>query len=182
MFAPTLKLRLLGTALVALALAGCATMTVRSYSEKGATFPHYETYMWGPADELTTGDPRLDNNPFFHERVRADVEKLLAARGFKKVTAAPGDLIVHYHASFRDRIDVNGIDREYGYCEEVDTCRPYVSEAGTLTIDLVDAKAKRLAWRGWAEGTVNGVIENQDYMEKKIDDAVAKIGENIPRR
>lgn len=181
MFAPTLKLPLLGAALVAVALAGCATMTVRSYAEKGATFPHYQTYMWGPADELTTGDPRLDNNPFFHDRVRADVEKLLAARGFKKQMAAPADLTVHYHASFRDRIDVNGIDREYGYCEDVDSCRPYISEAGTLTIDLVDTKTKRLAWRGWAEGTVNGVIDNQAWMEKQIDEAVTKIVESIPR-
>ncbi len=181
MFAPTLKLPLLGAALIAVALAGCATMTVRSYAEKGATFPHYQTYMWGPADELTTGDPRLDNNPFFHDRVRADVEKLLAARGFKKQRAAPVDLTVHYHASFRDRIDVNGIDREYGYCENVDSCRPYISEAGTLTIDLVDTKTKRLAWRGLAEGIVNGVIENQAWMEKQIDEAVTRIVESIPR-
>ncbi|MEO8677631.1 MAG: DUF4136 domain-containing protein [Vicinamibacterales bacterium] len=182
MFAPTLKLRLIGAAFVAAALAGCASMTVRSYTERGAQFPHYTTYIWGTPDELTTGDPRLDNNPFFRDRVRADVDRLLAERGFKKVMAAPADLIVHYHASFHDRIDVNGIDREYGYCEDVDSCRPYIAEAGTLTIDLVDAKAKRLAWRGWAEGTVDGMVENQAYMEKKVDDAVTRIVENIPRR
>ena len=181
MFAPTVKLRFLVIALVAAVGAGCATMTAHSYVEKGAQFPHYTTYMWGTPDQMTTGDPRLDNNPFFQERIRGDVDKLLAARGFKKQLAAPADLIVHYHASFRDRIDVNGVDREYGYCEDPDTCRPYVSRAGTLTIDLVDARAKRLAWRGWSEGTVEGMIDDQKWMEKKLDDAVTKIVDGIPR-
>ena len=180
MFAPTLKLRILAITLFAPALTACATMSVRSYAERGAQFPHYQIYMWGPADQLTTGDPRLDNNPFFHERIQADVDKLLAARGYKKVMTAPSDLTVHYHASIVQRVDVNGVDREYGYCD-ADECRPYVSEAGTLAIDLVDSRTKRLAWRGWAESTVDGVIDNQAWMEKKIDDAVARIVENIPR-
>lgn len=180
MFTQSVKARALAIAIVAVALAGCATMQVSSYVERGATFPHYQTYMWGPADQLATGDPRLDNNPFFNERIQADVEKQLAGRGFMKVNVAPADLTVHYHASFHDRIDVNGVDREYGYCDAED-CRPYVSEAGTLTIDLVDARTKRLAWRGWAEGTMDGVIDDQAQMERKIHDAVTHIVEGIPK-
>ena len=57
-----------------------------------------------------------------------------------------------------------------------------MSDAGTLTIDLVDSNSKRLAWRGWAEGSVDGVVDNQAGMEKKIDDAVTRIVEGVPRR
>ena len=173
--------RFAAVAVLAMALTGCATMNVRSYVERGTDLARYHTYTWGPADTLSTGDPRLDNNPFFHERIRADVEKRLAGKRFEKTTLGTPDLLVHYHASVNQRIDVNGADREYGYCVADDDCRPYVSEAGTLTLDLVDTRTNKVIWRGWAEGTVDGVIDNQDWMEQKIDEAVTRILERLPR-
>jgi hypothetical protein len=155
-------------------------MNVSSYVERGVDLRVYHSYAWAPSDRLSTGDPRLDNNPFFAERVQSDAEKHLAARGFEKKTDAP-DLLVHYHASIRQRIDVNGIDRERGYCSE-DDCRPYVYEAGTLLLDLVDARTQKIVWRGWAEDTVDGVIDNQELMEQQIDKAVGQIMERLPGR
>jgi len=38
-----------------------------------------------------------------------------------------------------------------------------------------------LIWRGWAEGSIEGVIDNQTWMESRIDEAVAKILERLPR-
>ena len=78
-------------------------------------------------------------------------------------------------------IEVDGVDRAYGYCE-AEECRPYVAEAGTLTIDLVDTRTNRVIWRGWSEGIVDGVIDNQAWLEKRIDDAVTRIVDNVPRR
>jgi hypothetical protein len=57
-----------------------------------------------------------------------------------------------------------------------------VYDAGTLLIDLVDARTNRLVWRGWAEGSVDGVIDNQEWMEARIDEAVTRILERLPRR
>jgi len=176
-----MRIRFAAAALIAVASMGCATLNVRSYAERGAAFTRYHTYTWGPADELTTGDPRLDANPFFHGRIQADVEQRLAARGFEKVQSGSADLTVHYHANLRQRVDVGGVDRGFGYCD-ADECRPYVSEAGTVTIDLVDARTRRLVWRGWVEGTLDGVVDNQSWMERKIDDAVARIVDTIPRQ
>jgi hypothetical protein len=36
-------------------------------------------------------------------------------------------------------------------------------------------------WRGWAEDSFDGVVENQDWMEAEIDEAVARILETLPR-
>ena len=47
-------------------------------------------------------------------------------------------------------IDVNEADQKYGYCDE---CRAEVYDAGTLTLDLIDAQTGRLVWRGWADRT-----------------------------
>jgi len=164
-------------ALGALALAACASMDVRSFVERGADPTLYRTYNWGPADAQATGDPRLDNNVFFSERIQAQVEKRLNARGFEKTTADPPDLLIHYHASVTQEISANGADQPYAYCED---CKPYVYDAGTILVDLVDARTRRLVWRGWAEGSIAGAIDDQVWMEKRIDDAVARILERLP--
>jgi hypothetical protein len=163
------------------ALAGCAAVGVSSYQERGLDLRQYRTYAWGPADAFSTGDPRLDNNRFFDEHVRTQVEKELASRGFRKTTSGPPDLLVHYHASFTQDIAVRDIDRRYLYCTEGDS-RPYAYDAGTLLVDLVDARTSRLAWRGWAEGSVEGAIDDQESMESRIDAAVSRILERLPRR
>ncbi len=163
-----------------LVLAGCATMNVSSYAERNFDPARYRTYGWGPSEELRTGDARLDNNELFDAAVRADVERALAAKGFVKAATGTPDLLVHYHASVGQEIDVREIDRGYAYCEDFD-CRPYVYEAGTLFIDLVDPATRRLMWRGWAEGSVEGVIDDQTLLERRIADAVDRIAARLPR-
>jgi hypothetical protein len=179
MHTPLRLRRVAALAIFALALSGCATMNVSSYVERGVDFTRYHTYQWVPVDSVPTGDPRLDNNPFFHERVEAEVEKQLAARGFEKTTSGTPDLKVHFHANMTQRIDVNAIDPQYGYCR-VGDCRPNVYDAGTLLLDFVDTRTNDIVWRGWAEGSMEGVIDNQEWMEEKIGDAVARILEKLP--
>jgi Domain of unknown function (DUF4136) len=168
--------------LSALWLTGCASMNVSSYVERGTDLKQYQTYNWGPAEPEATGDVRLDNNPFFHERIKADIESQLGRRGFEKTWETP-DLFLHYHASMKQRIDVNGIDRERGYCNAGE-CKPFVYEAGTLLLDIVDARTNRIVWRGWVEDGIdlNGVIDDQRLMEARIDETVARLIARLPPR
>lgn len=161
------------------ALAGCASMNVDFYSAQGFEPQRYRTYAWGERDNFSTGDPRLDNNEVFDRLVRADVDRMLASKGFIKVTTGEPDLLVHYHANVTQEVRVREIDVQYGGCEDFD-CRPEVYEEGTLFIDLVDPATNRLVWRGWAEGSVDGVIDNQALLERQVADAVAKIAEKLP--
>lgn len=165
----------------ALALTGCAAMHVGSYLERGADFTRYRTYNWGPADRLSTGDPRLDGNPFFHDRVRADVERVLATRGFEKTASATPEVLVYYHTNVTQQLLASDIDRPIGD-DRHDDSRAFVYEGGTLVVDLVDARTNSLIWRGWAKGRVEGVIDNQEWMEQKIDEAITRILERLPRR
>ncbi len=172
-------LRLPLAACAALTLSACATMQVNSYMERGTSLAQYRTYDWGPADTSPTGDPRLDHNELVEARIRMAVERELNRRGFEKATAGTPDLMVHYHASVTQEIDVRDLDRDYAFCEQAD-CRPFVYDAGTLFVDLVDARTRRLAWRGWAEGSVDGVIDDQERMNARIDEAVSKILQRLP--
>jgi hypothetical protein len=167
-------IRLAGLLTVALMLTGCASMEVRSYIARGADLRGHRTYNWARDDARSTGDPRLDNNRFFQEHLQATVDEQLASRGFEK-TDSP-DLIVRYHASASQELD-NGKAGDNGECEE---CEPEVYDRGTLFIDLVDARTDRLVWRGWARGNIDGVIDDQDWMEQRIDDAVARIMRELP--
>lgn len=169
--------------MVALAVTatGCATMSVSSHVQRGLNFSQYRTFDWGPADALPTGDPRLDQNPFFKDHLEGAVEKQLAMKGFERA-AGTADLLVHYHASINRRIDVNRIDQTYGYCYDAD-CRARVVdyEAGTLVLDMVDTRTNRVVWRGWAQDSVESVLNNEDRMARKIDEAVKRMMAQFPR-
>jgi hypothetical protein len=165
--------------LAAFTIVGCAPLKVSSDVERDVDMTRYHTYSWDSTDLLPTGDPRLDNNPFFHRRVQADVEKELATRGFEKATSGTPELLIHYHASVYQKIDVNSADEQRGYCGGY---KPYVYEVGTLVLDLVDARTKRVVWRGSAQGMVEGIIDNQDWMEQKIDQAVTQLLATLPPR
>ena len=163
-------------------LTACAAaMQVHSFTERGAEFNRYRTYGFAAPDLFSTGDPRLDNNPFFQERVRVAVAKQLAARGYEKTASSTPDLLIHVHASVTQEINVNELDRNAGYCRSGD-CGSFVYDAGTLLLDLVDGHTNHLAWRGWSEGSIDGVVDDQAWMEQRIDDAVTRILARLPRR
>ena len=133
----------------ALGAVGCASIRAGSYIERNIDLAQYRTYEWGPADALPTGDPRLDQNPFFQDHVQGAIERGLASKGFGRTSEGAPDLLIHYHASVSQRIDLSRLDRA-GSCYTED-CQVRVVEfdAGTLVVDILDARTGRLVWRGW---------------------------------
>ncbi len=167
-------------ALGALVLAaGCASMNVNSYVERGYVLNRFHTYAWSPAPAAATGDPRLDSNPFFDQQLRAEVEVQMAKRGFER-TAGMADLLVHYHVNMIQRIESKDLDEQYGSCDK-GNCRADVFDSGTILIDLIEPHTEKVVWRGWAEGAMDGVVDNQAWMEAKINQAVTRIFERLPR-
>src|ERR1051325_3031420 len=137
-----------------LALPACATMNVSSHIERGIDFAQYRTWDFGPADALPTGDPRLDNNPFFKDYLEGAVGRALEARHYARNAATP-DLLVHYHANISKTFDVNDADMHNGYCDR--DCEPAVIEyeLGTIVLDVVDGHTNRVIWRGWAQDHID---------------------------
>jgi hypothetical protein len=108
------------------------------------------------------------------------VDRELASRRLEKGLLEKVDLVVHYHASVTQAIDVRGVHPDYKYCEE-ENCGPYVYEAGSLLVDLVDARTQQLVWRGWADAVFDDVIDDQRSMEVMVDDVVKRIFRRLPR-
>ena len=171
--------RLTVIAVAALALSACATMSVRSFQERDATLTRYHTFDWIPSGDRETGDPRLDNNPFFHNRIHSVIENQLTRYGLAHDAEGMPDVLVHYHASVTQKINPNGADQPSAPGEYAE---PYVFDAGSVVIDLVDFRTGKLLWRGWADDVMDGAIDSQDWMEKTVDEAVTKILAQLPAR
>ena len=170
--------RLVAAALLALAITGCATMNVASHIERGVTFSELRTWEWGAPDGLPTGDARLDNNAFFNDHLQGAVEKALARHGYARVDrGATPDLLIHYHANINQRFQVIAPDPN---C--IDNCQPQTIDyaQGTLVIDVLNARTNKLLWRGWAQDSMEGIIDNQARMERQIDEAVRKMFARFP--
>ncbi len=166
---------------IALAGAGCATMTVSSHVEPGLDISPYHSFNWGPADALPVQDSRLADNPFYKDHIQGEVERQLGARGFTLDTDKP-DLLIHYHAVIDRRLDVDRVDQEHGYCFD-DGCqaRTFEYESGTLVIDVVDARSNKVIWRGWAQDTVERSLKNEDRLATQIEQSVRRMLARFPR-
>jgi len=79
MYSPSRWVRFAVLAVSAVALTRCASTDIHSYLERGADLGRYHTYAWGRADAMSTGDPRLDGNPFFEERLQFRRQQLNGA-------------------------------------------------------------------------------------------------------
>ena len=63
------------------------------------------------------------------------------------------------------------------------------NEVGTVLIDVVDGHTNRLIWRGWAQHSVDGVLDNptkfqarvQARFQARIQEAVTRMFGRFPR-
>jgi len=165
----------------ALLLASCATVTSSSHVDTGIDFAQYRSFDWGAPDVFPVGDPRLDHNSTFVDYLQGAVEKQLAARGLEHSTAERSDLLIHFHASIDQRIEIAATDARRGYCFE-GNCENGVQEyeAGTLIVDVVDRKTDKLIWRGWAQRSVDGVLDDRARLVRMIDEGVVKMFAGFP--
>jgi hypothetical protein len=175
---PIRRLALAVTAVSLIGFTACAPITVTSFTERGVDPSTYRTFAWDPTDTAVPGDPRLDNNPFFHEYVREAIDLQLIMRGYERSGLQP-DLRVHYHASSRQKTNITGLEPTTQRCRD---CAVEVYDEGTLLIDLTDARTGTLVWRGVAKSGLAGVVDNQTKMEETIERVVARIFAKLPRR
>ena len=168
-----------GVVLAATLATGCASMRIGTYVARDTDFSRYHTFAWTTADALPVGDPRLDHNPILVDYLQGAVERGLQKHELLLVPpSAHPDLLVHFHGSVRQVVSVAGASRahEYGVSEDVEVV---TFDEGTLVIDLVDAGDGRLVWRGWAIDSVDGIVDSQDRMKQKVNEAVARLLANF---
>jgi hypothetical protein len=172
-------------ALAVLSFAAACTAGIRAGADfaPDLDFSTFSTYVWDEPDTRPVGDPRLESNPFFEERLHVAIERELEARGLRQV-ASGASLIVHHHATVRDHVEVYEADRAAGYGtpEYGEGTQVVQYEEGTLLIDIADARSNDLVWRGWAQFDIGRALEDPQVMSEQIDEAVVKMFESFPIR
>jgi len=148
---------------------------------KAANFAAFKTYAH--KDGTKVGQPLID------ERIVNAIDTEMAAKGLTKTEANP-DLFVVYHIAFDKQKDISTYSSGHaggygpygwGWGGGMSTTTTQVRDilVGTLVIDLADAKAGQLAWRGMGVKEVNTTAK-PEKRDKNISEAVAKIFKNYP--
>jgi len=161
-----------------------APMSAGADFDASVDFRRYDTFAWEDAIPLPTGDPRLDENPFFDARIRESVTAELVSRGILQVDLeAEPSLLVHYHASVQDRVEVYDRDTASGYdvAEFGPGTEVYQWEEGTLLVDLVDAESMRVIWRGWSRTDVTRALDDLQAMAALLQAAAREMFSHLPR-
>ncbi|MGB1658432.1 MAG: DUF4136 domain-containing protein [Longimicrobiales bacterium] len=147
-------------------------------------FARYATFTWDEPDDRPVGDPRLENNPFFDERLHAAIAIELADHGIR-AGEADGGLIVHHHATVRNRVDVYDADERAGYRRPAgytEGAQVIQYDEGTILVDIADAETRAVIWRGWAQFDIGRALANPDLMDRAIQEAIGRMFEDFPGR
>jgi hypothetical protein len=148
-------------AAVSLSCAGGGRVQVSALLAPHTTFSDQRTFRFLPVPESraaqpdapSSDDPMLENSISGRE-VRHDITQALTARGYvhHRDTA---DLAVAYYIGSRSALVVTNYD--YGYdpkmaqsaiAQEPMPTSEYTYEQGTVIVDVLDAGAKHVLWRG----------------------------------
>jgi len=158
----------------------CASIYGVQYDyDKQVNFESLKTYDWMPVPEKAAIDSLVVN------RVKNSVNAELQAKGLTMTSNNP-DFFIAEHLGKKDKVKVTNWGYGYGSYgryrggywgpQGVDT---YQYEEGSLILDFVDAKSKKMIWRGVAKAQIDDT-NTPEKSEKLIDEAVQEILKNFP--
>ncbi len=144
-------------------------------------FGRYNTFGWDEAAVGRTGDVRLENNPFFEARLHEAIDRELSTRGIRYDESSPA-LLLHYHLSVGDHIEVYEADPESGYpASEFGAGTEVLQyEQGTFVVHFIDAETNEDLWIGWAQGDIGAALADSRKMREWVNEAVALMFDDFP--
>jgi hypothetical protein len=171
----------LSIVVLAAALAGCSSVKIKTEYDASAPFKQYRTYAWLP-NIPGPEQPASMRNPEVHAHVVAALDREMAAKGLVRTSLeANPDFLVSVLGATRRAVEVTSYGYTYagaysygpyvtpGMAVPVNEVREYTE--GTLLLDFVDAKTRKLFWRGTATDTVT----SPESVRKSIDEAARKL-------
>ena len=167
------RLILLVIVLIVAAAPAAAQKVYVDYSPAG-DFGNYKRFAWSSTPQASI----YDNNPLNHSRIKHAIDYYLIKGGMMEDTENP-DLYVTYYGETDTDYSVNISNVGYGFATDwqwdpfwgnaggmTTTTTATSHKAGTLVIDMWDARTMKLVWRGTMEGTLT---DNLQKGAKKID-------------
>ena len=171
--------------LIAFFLLSCSSISVVTDYDREANFTALKTFTWIPQPSYVIGntDAARARNDLLDKRIKNAVNNELATKGYLQESENP-DFLVAYHTGLKEKVDVTSYGYGYGPRSRYwgwggSTVDVYQYEEGTLILDIIDAKAKELIWRGAGTKTLER-DPTPEKIEKNVTKGVAKILEKFP--
>lgn len=180
-------LRPILAAVAALSVGSCAyTPKVQTDFDPATNFSQYRTFNTIPGRIISSVGVVDTNNTLMSERVNNAVASTLRSKGLEQNVSNP-DLLVTFLAGAKDKTEIESAPAApayygpygYGYGGWWGTgynqfwTRQY--KEGTLIVDLIDAKAKRLVWRAYCVSEISkDNAENRNRLQSCLDQGFAK--------
>ncbi len=177
-------IRLLSIALVAGLLAGCSTLQVATDYAVGVDFTQFKSFQYRDSDQTIAGP-----NPLAHRRIVEALNRHMGEAGLARTESDP-DLYVSYYAGVNQQVVLMTThtgyrwdDRRWRHNQSWNTAMvrstttAHTFDHGTMVIDIWDARAKELVWRG----TVADYLHHDpSRVNEQISDAIARAFEDFP--
>jgi hypothetical protein len=180
------SLRLTSLALAA-ALAGCSTMKIRTEYDPQAPYRDFKTYAWLAAPPGAEQAAPI-RNPEVRAQVVAIVDRELKKKGLTLVPLdAKPDLLTTVIGWANSRVEVSTYGYAYGGAYVYGAYGPGVAvpvaqvheyAEGTLIIDLIDEKTRKLVWRGTASDALNST--QPEVVRPIAEDAAKRLMAEYP--
>ena len=150
---------------------------------KDYDFSHIKTFAW----QDPTAPSLAQSNPFMHKFIQDQIELRLTEAGLMKAAAgAAPDILVTYHGSVQNQVQLQSDSFGYGFggygmggwgmygygaAGPVSTTTRVVNyQEGTLIVDIIDPTKKELVWRGSTTPIL--ISDSDDKTQKNISKAL----------
>ena len=173
------SLQFLAAFVLACVFPGCAAVTVTTDYDHAANFANYKTYALTPPHHSSIMSPTGE------AALRDALRAALSSRGLTEVTPQKAELDIVRHVFVQEKVSAQQWSDwgyrgswpysfgSYGMWNGAPVTYTDISVygEGTLILDFVDARTKKLVFRGVGKAVVGGPESNAG----KIREAVAKI-------
>ncbi len=171
-------------------VSGLLTMVACSVSvttdhDKNVDFSRFQTWAWAPEVGSVSEDARLANRNA-DQAVRDAIELEFVGKGYVMLDPDVSQLLVLYHLSLTERIEISDIDRYYGlnnpyFGWQMQGSSPVATsyDEGTLIIDLIERETKKPVWRGIGRKQIVSLSKTEEA-RRNIRSAVADIMKEYP--
>jgi len=151
--------------------------------DPNADFSKFKTYAWAPHGAVA--------HPMLAADIIGTIEDELTQKGLTKVTSNP-DLIIQVYGSIDQESSFTSNDPLYNATGGIPPFDPSFSgpalagtwgnttitiHKGELVVDLINASAKKLVWRGMSQQNLGTKPEK---LESQVQDAIVKMFKQYP--
>jgi len=163
-------------------LAGCSSVSTSYDFDPGTDFSKLESYAWLPAPK------REQSNDLVLARIQRATDRELAAKGYAPAKSG-ADFLIAAHMGSRQRLQVTdwgysygmgyGHGGYYGRYAGPGSIEVYEYEEGSIVLDFIDGKTRKLIWRGVATAAVPE-SPKPEQIDKLVNEAISKVLEKFP--